>query len=37
MDQGLTKILEKFRVVAENPGEYARGWKKEKNLPVIGY
>ena len=37
MDQGLMEILESFRWVAENPGEYARAWKKKKNRPVIGY
>jgi bzd-type benzoyl-CoA reductase N subunit len=37
MDQDLKNILKKFRAVTENPGEYARGWKKEKGRPVIGY
>ena len=37
MEQGIDKIIKKFRKVAENPGEYARRWKKDKGQPVIGY
>ena len=37
MEQGMEKIIQRFREVAENPGEYARAWKKDKGQPVIGY
>ena len=37
MDQVLAEILERFRMVAEAPGEYARRWKEEQKRPVIGY
>lgn len=33
----MQKIVKTFRTVVENPGEYARAWKKENNGPVIGY
>jgi benzoyl-CoA reductase subunit C len=37
MEQGMEKIIQRFREVVENPGEYARGWKKDNGQPVIGY
>jgi len=37
MNQDMQEIVKKFRTVAENPGDYSRVWKQEKNRPVIGY
>jgi bzd-type benzoyl-CoA reductase N subunit len=37
MNQGIKKIVETFRTVSENPGAYARTWKKEHHKPVVGY
>jgi len=37
MNQDMQEIVKKFRIVTENPGDYSRVWKKEKNRPVVGY
>ena len=35
MNQDMQEIVKKFRIVTENPGDYSRVWKKEKNRPVV--